>query len=101
MHTFSNLLLQHMQKYLYIATFFVVLHSVWTQQSYTRSSYSQEDVSDEKTILQTHQEEPVGLDSDINIKYHQQSTIMFLFRASKGNRCRGQNQFKLSHLAAM
>lgn len=36
-----------------------------------------------KTILQTHQEESVGLDIDINIKYHQHSTIMLLFRAKE------------------
>lgn len=54
-----------------------------------------------KTMLQTHQEESVGLDIDTNIKYHQQSAIMFLFRAGKGNRFRGQNQFKVSHLASV
>ncbi len=67
--TFSKLLTQHMHKHLYIARFLVVFYSVFTQQRYSRSSYSQEDVCQiRETILQTHQQESVGL--DINIKYH-------------------------------
>lgn len=77
-NTFSKLLPQHM--HLYTVHFLVVCHSVCTQQSCTRSSYRQEDVCQiRKTILQTHQERSL-LDIDINIKYHQQFAIMFLFR---------------------
>lgn len=97
-HTFSKLLPQHMHKHLYIAEFFRGFHSVWTQQSCTRGINNQEDVClMRKTILQTHQDGSAGLDIDINIKFHQQPAIMFLFRAGKGN----WNQFQVSRIEAI
>lgn len=57
----------------------VCFNAVCTQASWARNRYSQKDVcQNRKTILQTHQEEAVGADIDMNIKYHQQSAVMFL-----------------------